>query len=369
MPNPQFPATPTLPRRIAKVGAPLAVIIALGIVIGVLLLLFTVANPARTIVGFILSTAAMSVVLFTYLWLDRWEPEPRRLLVLAFCWGASVAVVLAFVLEAFGAYLLGATSLGFMAIVAPLIEEATKGLFLLIMMTGRRRNQLNSLTDCMVYAGVTAAGFAWLEDIGYAGQIPLYGDLFRDIAAPFAHPLFTTMTGIGVYFALQRHKLAAKAGCILLGYLAAVVMHGLWNGSMELGAKQFIAVYLFWMVPVFVLMIVLAVLSRRKEQRIVAARLPDMVAANLITPNEATWLGSMRSRRQAIRAANSVDGRPAGKAVAIVAIAAVELAFLRDRIARGFSDRQMLALQAEEAEDLVEARWAAPAGFANYRAY
>src|ERR1700744_6771251 len=102
MPNPQLPAAPPLPRRIRKVGAPLALIIALGIVIGVLLLLITVADPVRGIIGFILSTAAMSVVLFAYLWLDRWEPEPRRLLVLAFCWGASVAVILAVILEGYG---------------------------------------------------------------------------------------------------------------------------------------------------------------------------------------------------------------------------------------------------------------------------
>ena len=36
------------------------------------------------------------------------------------------------------------------------IEEAAKGLFLLLMMTGRRRNELNSLTDCLVYAGLAA---------------------------------------------------------------------------------------------------------------------------------------------------------------------------------------------------------------------
>ena len=53
------------------------------------------------------------------------------------------------------------------AVAAPLIEEAAKGLFLLVMMTGRRRNELNSLTDCLVYAGLVGAGFAWLEDILY----------------------------------------------------------------------------------------------------------------------------------------------------------------------------------------------------------
>ena len=50
---------------------------------------------------------------------------------------------------------------------APVIEEAAKGLFLVIMMTGRRRNELNSMTDCLVYAGLVGAGFAWLEDILY----------------------------------------------------------------------------------------------------------------------------------------------------------------------------------------------------------
>ena len=46
-----------------------------------------------------LSSIAMTVVVLAYLWLDRWEPEPPRLLVLAFLWGASVAVVIASVLQ------------------------------------------------------------------------------------------------------------------------------------------------------------------------------------------------------------------------------------------------------------------------------
>ena len=56
-------------------------------------------------------------------------------------------------------------------------------------------------------------------------------------------------------------------------------MHGLWNGSSLLGVEAYFAVYAFWMVPVFVLAIVLGVQSRRREQRIVAAKLPGMVQA------------------------------------------------------------------------------------------
>ena len=139
---------------------------------------------------------------------------------------------------------------------APLTEEAAKGLFLLLMMTGRRRNELNSLTDCLVYAGLVGAGFAWLEDILYIGGGETVGDslltaAMRLIMAPFAHSLFTTMFGIGVWFALQHRNALAKVGYILLGYIGAVIMHGLWNGSSLLGIGAYFGVYLLWMVPIF----------------------------------------------------------------------------------------------------------------------
>ena len=115
--------------------------------------------------------------------------------------------------------------------------------------------------------------------------------------APFAHSLFTTMFGIGVYFALQQRNACAKAGCILLGYLGAVIMHGLWNGSSLLGTGAYFGVYVFWMVPIFALAIVLGVRKPPQGAGVVAAKLPGMVAAGLVTPNEATWLGSIRDRK------------------------------------------------------------------------
>jgi RsiW-degrading membrane proteinase PrsW (M82 family) len=162
--RPWFPVGP-LPKKIRKVGAPLGVIIALGTVTGLVVILLTAANPVGTAIGFVLASVAMTIVVFAYLWLDRWEPEPPRLLVLAFLWGASVAIVVSIGLELYFGSVLAtgdkatddfvSTGIG-----APIIEEALKGLFLIVMMTGRRRNELNSLTDCLVYAGITAAGFA-----------------------------------------------------------------------------------------------------------------------------------------------------------------------------------------------------------------
>ena len=230
-----------------------------------------------------------------------------------------------------------------------MIEEAAKGAFLLLMMTGRRRSELNTMTDCLIYAGFTAVGFAWLENIFYIASGETVGESLtiaglRLVMGPFAHPLFTTMFAIGVYFAMKQRSTFAKLGYLLLGYLAAVLMHGLWNGSALLGAN------------IFGLAITLAVVSRRRERHIIAAKLPGLVAHGLVTPAEATWLGSLQSRRRAVQSAHGFGGRHAAAAVKQFVMAVVELAYVRDRIDRGFGDERVLSLQVEEARRLVAAR-------------
>jgi len=379
-PQHPLPVHPPFQRKLRQVGAPLGVLILLGIIAGLIIAGLTALNPLGTSIGFVLSGLAIAMVVLAYIWLDRWEPEPPRLLVFAFLWGASVAVVLSVIVGLFLDSLITAegsqeSSWISIAVGAPIIEEAAKGAFLLLMMTGRRRKELNSLTDCLVYAGLVGAGFAWLEDILYIAGGESLGDslltaAIRLIMGPFAHSLFTTMFGIGVWFALQQRNAVAKAGCILLGYVGAVIMHGLWNGSSVIGPETYFAVYFFWMVPVFVFAIVLGVRSRRKEQRIVAEKLPAMVTAQLVTPSEATWLNSIRNRKLAIGHATRTAGKPAGKAVKAFAAQVVELAFVRDRIDRGFGDERVYAMQTEEAYAVHAARMAAPAlqGLAGFHA-
>lgn len=361
---------------VRNVGAPLAVIIALGTIAALILSLLTAVNPAGAAVGFALSTLAMVAVVACYLWLDRWEPEPPRLLVTAFLWGTSVAVVISLAAEnLIEASLPGEqTTFATAAVVAPVVEEAAKGLFLLLMMTGRRRNELNTLTDCLVYAGLTGAGFAWLENIFYiasgeslASSLAIAG--LRLVMGPFAHPLFTTMFAIGVYFALRQRSSAAKLGSLSLGYAAAVLLHGLWNGSAVLGPGTYLGVYLVWMMPVFGLAIALAVASRRRESRIIAAQLPAMVSSGLVSPAETTWLASIPARKAAVGSAARYGGRQAGSAVKRFVLDVVKLAYVRDRIDRGFGDDRVFALQHEEVRRVLAARAAAAPALAQLAAY
>jgi protease PrsW len=361
-------------RRVRTVGAPLGVLIGLGTLAGLIVILLTLANPLGTAVGFLLSSVAMVVVVSAYLWLDRWEPEPPRLLIFAFVWGTSVAVVVSGVLQmVLDAWLNPAVDPAsaeinpFTLVVgAPVTEEAAKGLFLLLMMTGARRHEMNSLTDCLVYAGLVGAGFAWLEDILYiANGESLADSLFtaalRLVMGPFAHSLFTTVFALGVWYALHQRSALAKTGCIVLGYAGAVVLHAMWNGSSLLGVGAYFATYVFWMMPVFGLAIVLAVSSRRREQRIVAEKIPGMVAAGVVTANEATWLGSIKTRKQAVAEATRFGGKDAGKSVKRFAEQVIELAFVRDRIDRGFGDQRVVALLNEEAYAVYAARATSPA--------
>ncbi len=219
-PQQSWPSRRPFERKIRQVGAPLGVLILLGIIAGLIVIGLTALNPVGASVGFVLSGVAIAVVVLAYIWLDRWEPEPPRLLIFAFLWGASVAVILSVIIGLFVDSLIvqsGSEDVSWVSIAigAPVIEEAAKGAFLLLMMTGRRRNELNSLTDCLVYAGLVGAGFAWLEDILYIAGGETLGDSLltagvRLIMGPFAHSLFTTMFALGVWFALQNRNPAVK---------------------------------------------------------------------------------------------------------------------------------------------------------------
>jgi hypothetical protein len=159
-----------------------------------------------------------------------------------------------------------------------------------------------------------------------------------------------------VYFALKQRSFAGKAGCVLLGYLGAAAMHGLWNGSALVGAGTYVLVYALWMMPVFGLAIWMALMSRRREGYIIGHKLPGMISAGLLTPVEAHWVGSLSARKAAVREARRFGGKSAASSVKGFINQVVELAYVRDRIDRGFGDARVFALQNEEAYGVVAAR-------------
>ncbi|MGI8666052.1 MAG: PrsW family intramembrane metalloprotease [Jatrophihabitans sp.] len=356
-------------RQRLRTGAPLAVLIGLSVLAAVLLLFEGAEHPVGLVVAVPLSAAAMAVVLAGYLWLDRWEPEPARLLLLAFLWGASVAIVASLVLELATSEVLGHGLV--LTVAGPAIEEAAKGAFLLVMLTGARRREFDGVVDGLVYAGFAAVGFAFVEDIGYIAQSFGQGSgttlatvLLRLVLAPFAHPLFTSMIGLGVGLLVERPGRSGNWLYPVAGYLAAVALHALWNGSLLFGLTGYLIVYLVIMVPAFGGAVLLARHHRRRERDVVNRQLPAMVFYRWISPAEAGWLASLAARRRWLRQVRQRSGAAGARALHRFQQAATELAFLRDRVERGVGPADAYVLHDELVWRLAAGRADAQAALA-----
>ncbi|MFC9117931.1 PrsW family glutamic-type intramembrane protease [Streptomyces sp. NPDC057092] len=306
------------------------------------------------LVGLGLAVLPVPLLLAAFRWLDRVEPAPWRNLLFAFAWGACAAALIAIVANSFatrwiatatadpaGADTLGAT------VIAPVVEESAKAAAVLLLFLFRRRD-FTGMLDGVVVAGVTATGFAFTENVLYLGNAfgadQLTGGsgiasvtaatfFVRIVMSPFAHPLFTVLTGIGfgaAALATDRQRVR-RVLLPLAGLLLAMGMHALWNGSATLGQFGFIAVYGAFMVPAFGLLTWLVVWTRQRELRTVRTELPAYAIAGWLSPAEPFALGSMRARRLARRYAREHGGKPAARAVAQYEAYATSLAFLRRR--------------------------------------
>ena len=83
-------------------------------------------------------------------------------------WGAFAATFGALVVQGIGGVFAGVTEEASLAVVAPVSEELTKGLFLFFLLWWRRA-ELDGILDGLVYAGMVGIGFAFTENILYLG--------------------------------------------------------------------------------------------------------------------------------------------------------------------------------------------------------
>ncbi len=338
------------PRRRGSVLFPLVVSVAMLLGAGVMCGFLLLSNaPDAVAIGVVLAALPVGPVIASFLWLDRYEPEPMPLLVMAFGWGALVATAAALVLQLLGQAVLRTPASYAGTVVAPVTEEAAKGLFILLLLWFRRR-VIDGVLDGIVYAGLVGVGFAFTENILYLGSAYMGGDgagpggleqatalfVVRGVFSPFAHPLFTSFIGIGVGLAVVSRSRFWRFLAPLLGYVAAVTAHASWNGSVFLSDGQaFVLTYLFAMVPAFLLLTGFAVWARSREGRMLTRSLTDLAHRGLIDPAAVPWLVRLPARRACRRYARTYGGPPADRVMREYQQQAVELGFLHDRYLRG----------------------------------
>ena len=345
-----------------------------------LLILGTVTSDTGVVgflIGLSLALLPLPVVVGALRWLDRYEPEPPTLLAFAFFWGATVAALAAAVLNTASVLAIARMSGGggmdtTAVLVAPWVEEAAKGLAVLLVLLFRRR-EFDGVVDGIVLAGMTGLGFAFTENILYLGRAFLAGQeqslttgffavgvtfVLRGVFSPFAHPLFTAMTGIGLGIAARTARPVVRVGAPLIGFLLAVALHAAWNLSSVSGLRGFFTGYLLVMVPAFALVVGVATWSRRREGATVAARLPTYVDAGWLDPADILMLASLPRRRQAVDWMRGQYGEGSARALHDFQLTATELAFLRDRLERGLDVPDFPGRERELLSRLARARFA-----------
>jgi protease PrsW len=252
------------------------------------------------IATFVAFTPAM-LYLLPLIWLDRYDPEPLWLLALAFAWGGLVAVIVSFIVN---------TVIGVAAAVAispqagdavgaiisaPIFEEGSKGLGLLVLLIFFRR-YFDDILDGIVFAGVIALGFATVENVLYYGRALGAGGfgglavlfVLRGIMSPFAHVTFTVMTGIGCGIARESHNTLVKIAMPVVGYLAAVALHAIWNGVAVLGGIEgFLVSYVILQIPFFLIFIGFSLFIMRRQNKILNEMLAIDIARGLIPAEHA----------------------------------------------------------------------------------
>lgn len=354
-------------RRLLWLGVVITFIALCGI--GMLAYVGYNIGPVALGVGIAAALLPVPVLVLCFLWLDRYEPEPVKYLAFCFAWGACVATAVALGVNTGAALLfrrLGVPDALVGVLVAPFIEETMKAAGP-VLLFWRRRRSFSGVVDGIVYCGLSATGFAMVENIlylggyGYAANVDRGGVaagvagvivLFvgRIVVFGFGHPLFTSMTGIGLGVAARTPDRRVRWMAPLAGLLVAMILHGTWNFVVSIAqqASQPLLVmsygYFSVMMPIFFGMVGFAMWLRGSEGRLTQRILPAYVRAGWLSPPEVASLATVRRRLAARRWAKRVAGERGAAAMRGYQFAATQLALLRDGVRRGLQvtpeDRQ-----------------------------
>lgn len=300
-------------------------------------------------------TAAAYVSLF--LLLDRFRRQNLAMYVMGFVWGGAMSTWFSIYVNTWAGEVMGVTgqdpSTGARSAVfsAPFVEEVSKAaiIFLLAILL---RYRLTSMLQTVSLAGITAIGFAFVENIvyyarahNYATQTPGIEDpaaavmslvKLRGLYASFGHPLFTTMTAIGLAVGLRHRSKIVRVCAPVAGFCFAALGHMAFNGIASTVPEAKLKTYWFMGLGLVAMLVINLVGQVIAEGRRLRARLTDFVRMGWLEPSDPFMYSRLRSRVAMITIALFQPRRllPTLKVMRRM----TELAFLRDQMVRGLVD-------------------------------
>jgi hypothetical protein len=156
------------------------------------------------------------------------------------------------------------------------------------------RREFDGVVDGVIYATFVALGFAATENIIYYSNAVKHDPqgsalaatfVLRGVLAPWGHPLYTSMTGIGFGISRETNKTWLKWMAPIFGYCAAMFLHCVWNTSSTISGFLFLVMLPLWLIFVAAFIGILIWLVIRKG-RIIRMHLQDEVLLGNLTREE-----------------------------------------------------------------------------------
>ena len=247
----------------------------------------------------------MSIYLVLIWKFDYYDREPFKLVFINYLWGALGAIVLALI----GSFLLSLIASLFIKddiqlskfgsiIVAPIVEEITKGLFLLITITSKR---FDNITDGIVYGGAIGLGFGMTENflyfVTYGESVPnwILLVIIRSLFSAVMHCVSTAT--LGAFLGSAKFKSSNKKIYFgLAGLFIAMLIHAIWNFSLSFERVAPIG-FLFMLVSVIIFISVYSI-SLMGERKIIFDELKEEADYGIIPESHLVILSSTQRKRK-----------------------------------------------------------------------
>ncbi len=254
------------------------------------------------------SAAAAILPMLIYLILiwrfDRYDREPFGLVLLNYLWGALGAIFFAII----GSGIIGAVLSYFISsqlqlehtetiLIAPLVEETTKGIFLLLTYMNKK---FDNMTDGIVYGGAIGLGFGMTENFLY---FIAFGNTFNEwmtiviIRTLFSGIMHCVSTAtFGALLGYSKFKsIGYKILLPIIGWIAAMFIHFAWNFTVSFESTTLIGfIFMFFTVIIFITVFSIAVLS---ERRIIYHELLEEVLNGVIPVEHLEILNSSKRNK------------------------------------------------------------------------
>jgi RsiW-degrading membrane proteinase PrsW (M82 family) len=246
---------------------------------------------------FIFTSALAAIVpMAAYLvfiwWFDRYDREPFKLVLQNYLWGAIGAIIFAVlgsmifstILSEFVSNKNELNYLGTIAI-APVVEEITKGIFLLITVTNKK---FDNITDGIVYGGAIGLGFGMTENflyfISYGTTISNWITIviIRTLFSAVMHCVSTAT--FGAFLGLAKFKgTPSRIFLPITGLIIAIIIHFSWNFTVSYQSTAILG-FLFLGVTIIIFIAIFSASVMNEKKMIIDELLPEIALG--IIPNE-----------------------------------------------------------------------------------